>query len=51
MEIPHIKCGRKLYFKKSEIDLWLSKGRIKTMTEIEAEAKDYLSKKRIKSRF
>lgn len=45
-EIPHKKFGKRLAFRKSEIDSWLnSKGR-KTVSEIEAEATDYLGKRK-----
>jgi len=43
--IPHHKRGKKLIFLKSEIDLWLKSGRVKTNTEIEAETDDFLTKK------
>lgn len=32
-EIPHFKIGRRLYFKKSEIDVWVSARRRATTTE------------------
>lgn len=34
--IPFIKKGKKLYFKKSDLDEWLSEGRKKTKDEIGA---------------
>jgi excisionase family DNA binding protein len=33
--IPFIKRGKKLYFKKSELELWLAEGRKATKKEIE----------------
>ena len=36
--IPHFKRGKKLLFKKSEIDKWLESGRVLTETELEAVA-------------
>jgi len=42
--IPHYKNGKKVYFKKSEIDDWIFAKRIKTMDEIETEAMEYLRK-------
>lgn len=42
--IPHYKNGKKVYFKKSEIDEWVFANRIKTMDEIEDEAMEYLHK-------
>jgi len=44
--IPHYKVSKKIYFKRNEIDLWISKHKIKTNVEIEQEANEYLFKKR-----
>ena len=50
--IPHFKQGKKLYFKRSELDEWLTGQRIKTSAEIEKEADDYIMKKgKYKSKF
>lgn len=35
--IPFIKRGKKLYFRKSELETWLNEGKQKTIKEIEAE--------------
>lgn len=43
-EIPHYKNGKKLYFKKSDIDKWISSKKIKTRDDIEREALEYLIK-------
>ena len=43
-EIPHYKNGKKLYFKKSDIDEWIFSKRIKTHNDIEKEAMEYLRK-------
>jgi len=43
--IPCHKGQKKLRFLKSEIDQWLKSGKQKTISEIEAEAHTYLSKK------
>jgi excisionase family DNA binding protein len=37
-EIPFYKKGKKLYFKKSEIEKWLETGRVLTNSELEAVA-------------
>lgn len=42
-EVPFYKNGKKLYFLKSEIDEWLRKGKVKTISEIKKEADKYLS--------
>jgi excisionase family DNA binding protein len=46
MEIPNAKRGKRLYFKKSEIDDWISRSRRKTRVEIEQEASNYLLRSR-----
>jgi excisionase family DNA binding protein len=45
-EIPHYKSGKRLYFKKEDIDEWIFSNRIKTNADIEKEAMDYISKNR-----
>lgn len=44
-EIPHYKKGKRLYFKKLEIDEWLFKAKIKTMGELQREATKYSLKR------
>lgn len=48
--IPHFKRGRKVYFRKSELDEWLTKNKITTMEEIDQRANDYILKKRNRNR-
>ena len=43
--IPHFKNGKKLYFKRSELDAWLTGLKISTHAEIEKQADDYIMKK------
>lgn len=43
--IPHFKQGKKLYFKRSELDEWLTELKITTHAEIEKEATDYIIRK------
>ena len=43
--IPHFKQGKKLYFKRSELDDWLTGLKISTHAEIEKQAEDYIMKK------
>lgn len=43
-KIPHYKpTGRKLFFKKDEIDAWLLSNPIKTSEQIEQEAATYIA--------
>lgn len=48
-QIPHF-CpqGKKLYFKRSELDEWLQRNRQSTSSEIEREAMDNMLKSRRK---
>ena len=46
MEIPNFKRGKRLYFKRTEIDDWICQSRRKTRVEIEQEATNYLLKNR-----
>lgn len=41
--IPHYKKGRKLYFKKSELEDWLLEDRIIGMAEVDSLAAAYLT--------
>jgi excisionase family DNA binding protein len=43
-KIPHHKGGKKLRFRKSEIDGWLASGKLQSIDEMEAAAQAYLSK-------
>ncbi len=43
--IPHFKQGKKLYFKRSELDDWLTGIKITTKAEIEKEADEYIRRK------
>ena len=44
-KIPHHKGAKALRFLKSEIDQWLSSGKRKSESELQAEAESYQSKK------
>ena len=41
-EIPSCKRGKRLYFFKKDLIEWIQNGRRKTISEIEAEADNYL---------
>ena len=46
-QIEHYKPnGKKLYFKRTDLEAWLLRNRIKTADEIEKEAIDYVVKKK-----
>ena len=45
-EIPFFKRGKKLYFKKSELEQWLMEGKQKTLKDTQKEAIDYINKKK-----
>jgi excisionase family DNA binding protein len=44
-KIPHYKRGKRVYFKKTEIDEWITQLRVKTSREIEMEASAYIIKR------
>ena len=44
--IPHFKRGKKIYFKKSELDEWITKNKVMTQEEIEIKAATYVSTRR-----
>ena len=46
-EIPHF-CpqGKKLYFKRSELEIWLQRNRQSTNEEVEQQAADYIVRKK-----
>ena len=43
-EIPHYKSGKRLYFKREDINEWIFSRRIKTNDDIEKEAMEYIRK-------
>ncbi len=44
-EIPFYKPGgKKIYFKKSELDAWVFKGKITSNNELECDVENYLSR-------
>lgn len=47
-QIPFYKVGKKLSFKKSEIDAWLESSRMKTDEEFQRDAIEYINNKRLR---
>jgi excisionase family DNA binding protein len=45
-EIPVSKKGKRLYFSKDELIAWIKTGRKKTVSEIQAEAIQFFTKKK-----
>lgn len=46
-QIPHFKPnGKKLYFKRRDLEEWLLRNRVKTADEIEKKAIDHIIKKK-----
>jgi excisionase family DNA binding protein len=45
--IPYYKKGKKLSFKRSEIEEWMNSARQQTVAEMEAAAQDYVNRKRL----
>ena len=44
--IPYYKTGKKLIFKRSEIEAWINEGRRMSSAEITAQAIDYVNSRR-----
>ena len=42
-QIPHFKKNRKLYFRKSDIEDWMTEKRVLTGSEIESKATTYMA--------
>lgn len=42
-QIPHYKKNRKLYFRKTELEEWLTADRVMTAEEIDSEASTYVA--------
>lgn len=47
-EIPHYKKGRRLYFKKKELQAYVESGRRKTKKDLEVAAREYLRKSKLR---
>ena len=46
-QIPHYKpMGKMCYFNRKELESWLQGARVKTSSELEAEAQEYCTKKK-----
>lgn len=45
-QLPHYKVGKRLYFRKEEIDTWINKGKVKTQEEINEEVDSFLSRRK-----
>ena len=45
--IPYYKTGKKLIFKRSEIEAWINEGRRMSGAEIAAQAIDYVNARRL----
>jgi excisionase family DNA binding protein len=45
--IPHFKKGNKLYFHLSELQQWITEGKVKTHEEIESEAMTFTLNRKV----
>jgi excisionase family DNA binding protein len=50
-QMPYHKGGKKLRFRKSEIDAWLEAGKRRCGADFEAEANEYLAKREKKLKY
>lgn len=46
-DIPHYKQGGKLFFRRSEVDGWLTRHKVKSNDEITTEAINYINSKKL----
>ena len=44
--VPHSKRGKRIYFKKSDLDDWLLANKINTVADLQEEMSNYLSQSR-----
>lgn len=49
-DIPHYKTAKKIYFKRLELDEWLTRNRVLTNAEIEEQANNYIARTALKRR-
>lgn len=43
-EIPYYKTGKRIYFKREEMEAWITRNRVKTAEEVAQEAINYCIK-------
>jgi hypothetical protein len=48
--VPHSKRGKRLYFDREKVDVWLLENQVATQTEIQERANAQRSKNRIRQR-
>jgi|SRR5690554_7528370 len=48
-ELPFSKRGKRLYFNKTDLEKYIKDGRVKTVSEVEAEADQFLTSKKRRS--
>jgi excisionase family DNA binding protein len=44
--IPHFKKGNKVYFRREELEAWLTEGKVKTVDDLQREAATYSLKRK-----
>ena len=44
--IPHFKRGNKIFFKRSELEAWVTEGKVKSTGEMESDALTFLLQKK-----
>jgi excisionase family DNA binding protein len=49
-KVPHSKRGKRLYFDREKVDVWLLENQVATQTEIQERANAQRSKNRIRQR-
>jgi excisionase family DNA binding protein len=44
--LPYYKHGHRIYFRRNELDEWISRGKVKTQEEIESEAENIIVRRK-----
>jgi excisionase family DNA binding protein len=44
-KIPHFKTGKRIYFKRNELNIYITKNRVATKEEIENNAAEWIARK------
>jgi len=49
-KVPHSKRGKRLYFDREKVDVWLLENQVATKAEIQEKAGKYFSKGKVRRR-
>lgn len=46
--LPHFKRGKRLYFKKGELNEWMTQNKVYSQEEIEKQAEEYCNRNKVR---